>query len=48
MHGFYTKMSLLFHAVVVFFTEPEFLKFMYFEKATKFCEIFTLLFTGTT
>ena len=24
------------------------LKFIYFEKATKFCEIFTLLLTGTT
>jgi hypothetical protein len=24
------------------------LKFMYFEKATKFCEISTLLFTSTT
>ena len=24
------------------------LKFLYSEKATKFCEIFTLLFTGTT
>ena len=24
------------------------LKFIYSEKATKFCEIFTLLFTGTT
>ena len=23
MHGFYTKMPLFFHAVLVFFTEPE-------------------------
>ena len=26
MHCFYTKMPLLFHAVLVFFTEPEFFK----------------------
>ena len=25
-----------------------FVKFIYYEKATKFCEIFTLLLTGTT